>query len=271
MLKSILVHLDAIPDSSAVIHHGVSLARSAQAKVCGLALTDTRRLIEFCSDCESAGHLVFEQENQKRKAKLLSTNRMALTKACLHAGINLAVQRAEGDPLEILPNLARYHDLVVTTLANASLQSGWTAREVIRLLARRVGPILVLRPGQQNIQRVLLVFDGTEAAGRTIRSFLSLRLFPDAEVRLLGIGNAATVAADSMREMVDYCRMQLASIEIGCLRGSSRRHLAAYTWKWQSDLVVFGVECHLSTMSCWFGRSAFHLLQKASGSLYLAG
>jgi nucleotide-binding universal stress UspA family protein len=269
MLKSILVHLDAIPDSSAVIHHGVSLARHAQAKVFGLSLMDTRRLVDFCAGCESAGHLVFEQENQKRKEQFQFANRAALTTACLHAGLNFDVHRLEGDPLEILPNLACNHDLVVTTLACKSSLAGWTTREVIRLLARGVSPILVLRPGQETIQRVLLVFDGTEATGGAIRTFLSLGLFPDAEVRLLGIGSAAN--AISMRKMVDCCRMHLASIETGCLRGTPRRHLAPYTWKWQSDLVVFGVERRPAAMSCLFGRSAFHLLQKASGSLFFAG
>jgi nucleotide-binding universal stress UspA family protein len=145
---------------------------------------------------------------------------------------------------------------------------GLSGVELIDLLARGVQPMLIVRRKRHSLSRVLLVYDGSPAAGRAIRSALSQSLYPKAEYRLLAVGPSEVQARESLAEMTDYCSAYRIDLETGCVCGSLRRVLIPYARKWQADLLVMGVTRGNRVLRSVFGEVAQDVLNKSPCALY---
>lgn len=244
MLKSILLYLDSAEHAQSVIQFGVTLARDTDARVRGLTLLDTRAL-DTAHQCESAVYLSLAESRHEQTESTQNGARVALSQACLEARLNFDVRRISGDPLSILPAEARFHDLVIASSSNSknraraarsSLSTGdWRA-----LLQRGVQPLMLVPPSARPLQRVLLAYDGSEASGRAIRSYLNLGILRNTDHRLLAIGKTENESRVALAEMAEYCSNHCPSFETGCATGKTRRVLAPYATKWEADLIVLG-------------------------------
>ncbi len=270
MLNSVLLHLESVDQAQPVIRVGVNLARQTEARVRGLTLLDTRRA-DAASECESAAYAVIEHTRRSLAERVQGAVRAKLSDACLEAGLNFDVRRISGDPLQVLPQEARFHDLVITSVMAAergTTSTDWSLRDLSKLIDRGVQPVLIVHPHQVAIDRVLLVYDGTEAAGRAIRSFLNQEIFTAAEHRLLAIGKTEESARHSLRDMADYCVARRPRLETGFTCGTPRRVLLPYAEKWQADLIVMGVEPGKRLLRWVFGHPAVNVLKRLSCGLY---
>lgn len=236
MLKSVLLYLDEPAQAVSVIRVGVDAARATRARVRGLTLVDTR-WIAAVNQCESAASAVMAHEQCELTKRDGAMVQRELSRECLNAGLNFDVRHIEGDPVEVLSREAHFHDLVVTSVTRGgSLTLGAT----LGLVEHGVQPLLIVRPEQTSIERVLMVYDGSKASGRAIRSFLSLNILRDAEHRLLAIGPDADAARAALCEMGDYCHGRRERLETGCVAGRARQVIVPYAQKWQADLLVLG-------------------------------
>jgi nucleotide-binding universal stress UspA family protein len=274
MLHSVLLHLSGVQHGEPVIDFGVNLARRCEARVRGLTLVDTRRLMSLAATCEAAAYANGEFRRLHRVEQEHGAMRSNLSQACLSAGVNFDVRRMRGNPFDVLPPESQFHDLFVTALPSPGSSgddeddAGLSARELVDLLFQGVQPMLVVRDRQQPLARVLLVSDGTPATSKAIRSFLQQELLPHAEYRLLAIGDTEDQARESLREIVEYCRSRRMSVETGILRGAMRRVLIPYAQKWQADLVVLGVTRGNAVLRRLIGETAQDILCKTSFALY---
>jgi nucleotide-binding universal stress UspA family protein len=274
MLHSVLLHLSGDRRSQAVIECGVALAQRYAARVRGVTLLDTRRLASLTSGCEAAVYVSGEFGRLDRLEQQQVTLRERLTRACLSAGVDFDVRRMRGDPLEVLTRESHFHDLIVTGAAppddspeDEASDVGLSGSELIDLLLRGAQPMMVVREKRQ-LGRVLLVYDGAAASGRAVRHFLSQNLLPQAEFRLLGVGQADARARNPFGEMADYCRSQVAAIESGALPGTLRRVLVPYACKWEADLIVLGVSRGNRLLRRVLGEAAQDVLRNTACALY---
>lgn len=130
--------------------------------------------------------------------------------------------------------------------------------------------MLVAHPEQRTINRILLAYDGTEASGRAIRSFLNLGIFTEVDYRLLAIGETEAAARLSLCEMGEYCLARRTHLETGCVCGSVRKVLLPYARKWQADLIVMGVERSNRLLRWILGNTALQLMKKLRCGVYAA-
>jgi nucleotide-binding universal stress UspA family protein len=200
--------------------------------------------------------------------------RFHLSRACLEAGLDFDVRRTAGNPLKVLPHEARFHDLTVTSVTPKSsrkpIDTDFSLRDLASLLQSGVQPMLVAHPDQRPITRILMAYDGSDAAGRAIRSFLGLDIFTEAEHRLLAIGDTGHSARSALREVADYCFAKRRSLETGYVCGKPRRVLHPYAKKWQADLIVLGI-ARVNRLSGWFvGNPGLNLFSKLKCSIYVA-
>ncbi|MGD9633494.1 MAG: universal stress protein [Pirellulales bacterium] len=274
MLTSMLLLMEGIEQAGSVIRCGVLLARDSEARLRGLTLVDTRE-VQHPQDCEAAVYLTTAATRQALAERFHEGARAELSKACLNAKLNFDVRRLMGDPLEVLPQEARFHDLVVTSLGpldprlpvDATMRL--SAADLMTLLQRGVQPLLVLPPEQEAIERVLLVYDGSEAAGRTIRSYLNLGVLREAECRLLAIGPDESSAQSSLMEMADYCRAKCPKLEMGFAVGRPRRVLVPYAAKWEAHLLVLGVSRSFRLLHRLMGQISLDLLADVKCGLFV--
>lgn len=271
MLNSVLLHLEDAEQSARVIRMGVELAGRTEARVRGVTLMDTRSS-DAAQQCETAVYAALELDRQTKSASRHQAARLSLSQACVHAGLNFDVRRYAGDPLEVLPREAKFHDLMITSVGLESEPSfdRLSRGDLAELLYRGAQPLLLVHPKQQPIQRVLLAYDGSEASGRAIRSYLNLEAWPNAAVRLLATGDDDSSARAALHEMADYCAVRCGHVETGCLRGKMRRILLPYAKKWQADLIVLGFPRSYPLVRRMAGAAAIRLADKLHCGLFAA-
>lgn len=274
MLNSVLLHFSSAQQQGPVIDLGVEFARRSVARVRGLTLIDTRKLAALSGTCESAAYTHGEYQRLGRMEAEHEVVRSQLSQACLAAGVDFEVRRVRGNPLEVLPVEAQFHDLVVTALpppgASEAESAALSPRELVDLLLKGVEPLLVVRSIGEPLSRVLLVNDGTPAAAKAARQFLNQTLLPQAELRLLGIGETETQAKALLRDLVDYCRTKRQHFESGWICGTARRVLPSYAEKWGARLVVLGVQRGNGMVRRLFGETAEKLLLNTDIAVYAA-
>lgn len=277
MFTSILLHLEGGERAPAVIDVGVRLARRHAARVRGLSLTDTRYFQSLTSTCETAACAVTEQSRLRLAEKRYSIARADLTQACLAANLNFDVRTLSGDPFELLPQESRFHDLVVAhfaerddAIAAADDEPRMSERDLVDLALRGVQPLLVVRRRAQPLQRVLLIYDGTPESSRAIRSYVSQGLTPDAEHRLLAIGESERTARDALHQMTEYFQRRGTPLETGWICGRPRKVLVPYAEKWNADFLVMGVTRANPLLRRLLGETAQDALRRLSSALYLA-
>lgn len=272
MIQSLLLHVDGDDRGVAAIPAVVQLAALHRARVRGLMVVDTRKLIAAAVGCESAVYAAAEGQRLERQEELQSSALSQLAAACLRTGIDFDVRRLRGDPVELVPHEARFHDLVVTIWP---LRSEDNARaEGIRTLtefARRgAQPLLVLRDADRPPQRLLLVFDGTVASERAIQQFLAQQMFAEVEMRLLAIGGSEQQARNHLRQLSDCLRHCRGLVELGHMQGSLKQVLPKYVQKWDADLVVLGAPQRERFFSAPWGSAVADVLRDTPAALYLS-
>lgn len=274
MLRSLLLHLDCAPSAVEGVRVGVSLAAQLKARLRGLLLLDTRRLSTLAISSESASSCAGELERLALLDSGQESVRSELSFACTAADVPLEIRQLRGDPLALLPGQAAFHDLVVTTLATPEELGQDTGRlsvaDVLQLVQAGVHPLLILRP-RREVRRVLLINDGTQSSAVAIRQYVSHRLFPGCEHRLLAVGDTAEAARARLDLLSDYARQQRIEFESGCLQGSLRQLLLPYVQKWEADLVILGVARRSSLLRPLWQSPLEQLLQKCNVGLYTSG
>ena len=274
MLKSVLLYLESPEQAARVIEFSVPMAARAEARVRGMTLVDTRGL-ELAQNCESAAYLTSAYARHEVTECIHEGARTELTRACLKARLNFDVRRISGNPLEVLPAEARFHDLVVAALDKTDSRLPATATnatlslaDMLGLLQRGVQPLVVLPRKARPIERVLLVYDGSEASGRAVRSYFNLGALP-AEHRLLAIGRNEAAARASLAEMAEYCAGHCEWLETGFAVGRTRRVISNYSAKWEADMLVLGVGRGRGWVQRLVGRASLDLVESLNCALFV--
>ncbi|MBX3437734.1 MAG: universal stress protein [Planctomycetaceae bacterium] len=277
MLKSLLFHVDSEDRMPCGVQTVVELARTHRARVRGLTIVDTRRVAQVAASCESAVYAVMEAERLERRAERQDTAITELAMSCLSAGVDFDVRRLRGDLMELLPREARFYDLVATSCPGPSeandRDADWNlcVRDITELALRGAQPLLVLRGAGQRLERILLAYDGTLPAERAIKSFLYQQLFPQAEIRLLGIGRTEQAAKDRLQEMAEFVLPRRADVELGFVCGTVKASLVPYIEKWDADLIVLGMSRRNRMLQRVWGNAAVDALRQTNAAAYISG
>ncbi len=278
MLNSLLVHLNPDDQGDAVIRGSVDLARRHEARIHGLAIAETRRILQNLT-CESAAYALFEQEFEslQRVAESRESADLKLSRACYDAGVDCHVRRIQGHAVDLLALEAETHDLIVTGFPSPAAEDrdrdevAAHVRDLIELPLRGAEPVLVLREPEWTVDRALLVYDGTPASRRAIESFLKQQLWPSAAVRLLAVGDTDAQAEERLRELTGSLVHRRGELETGCIRGPIRRVLVPYIKKWQADLVVLGATRQNPILRRLWGTTVTDVLRHCSSAVYVTG
>lgn len=270
MLKSVLLHLDGSWGSCCVMELGANVAQSHGARVRGLSILDTREMNEMASSgavacaASEAGKLVVAELRQ-------TVCHQTFERFYQQTDLDCASRGTQGNPLDVLVREAHFHDLLITShpAMNLNADGFLQPREQLELTERTGHPHYISRGENVAPERALLVYDGTEASARAIRAFLTQDPLPAAHCRLLGVDTVASPGDRRLKAMTEYCQARRSEMEVGCLRGSSRRVLIPYAKKWEADLVVLGITRPSRLFGRFFGQSALDLLYRSSHDLYL--
>lgn len=274
MLKRILVALDPDADTDAAIRYAITIARHHGALVSGLAVVDTRHIAAAVGPGGAVGGMYYAEQVRHRLGDDARATAGALvasfTKALTAAGIPHESQIEEGVPdRRILENL-RYHDLLILG-SEAHFHYDRPKEEtntLARIVKRGVAPTLVVGDHFAAVQRVVVAYDGSDAAARTLQRFAQLAPFGrDVGVVLVHVRSsnrerAVHRAALLLREAASYLRDHgYAQVEERDLSGGEvARQLADHAREAGAGLIVAGTHSVSTTRRLAFGSVTHALL-----------
>ena len=275
MRRSVLLCMNGLPPCESFISISVGLAKWWNARLRFLTMLDTRRLLTLCTTSESALEANGELSSLFLHEQQYTAMKSRLSQACQNANLDFDMRGLRGDPFQMLPREARFHELTIISYPYAQQplkhdeERLLSPADLIKLTHEGVRPLLILREHVQTPRRVLLVYDGTAASLRAIRSFVQRGFFHNSEMRLLSLGRQQFKSDPAWIELCEDCRRLIPNLETGQLSGTIQKSLQAYSEKWEAEMVVAG------TTPGQFGLRHFRtdplckLLERLPVALYL--
>ncbi|MFO0901825.1 MAG: universal stress protein [Pirellulales bacterium] len=209
----------------------------------------------------------------------------AFEQAARAAGLRHQVKReARRDAFDLLISEGRYHDLTILGLRSLLERrgggegAGETGEEgtgepgetLARLVAAGVRPILAVAPEYRAIRRVLVAYSGSMESAKTLRQYLQLHPFRDAEMRIVVFGHEPARATRLLEGARQYCRAHGFAPQLVHLSGAPHDQILPYARDWDADLIVLGNSAKNLMMRRVLGETALHVMRHSRCPLFLS-
>lgn len=195
MIKRILIALDTDADTPIATQYAISLAKQFNATITGLAVVDISNVypsgIIGKPDATHHARDLWEElseESQTIAEKLLGK----FQKSVEEAGVGYTAIQKEGASAERIIEGMKYHDLLILG-RESHFYYNEPAREtktLAQIVKHGVCPTLVVTDYFREFKKILIAFDGSNPAARSLKSFIYLIAERDtAELDLLYVSD----------------------------------------------------------------------------------
>jgi nucleotide-binding universal stress UspA family protein len=274
MVKRILVALSGTPFTPSAMEHAIELAQRKGASVTGVTLVDPARLSDVgpvpIGGATAAYSLTSERMliTQERIEEQLALFR----KRCEAEEVPYCVVREEGDPLDQLTSLWRYHDITLIGLRGL-FEYGVVHNpddQIIKMIARGVRPILAVAEKHRSIKRVLIAYNGSVESARAMHLLLHLSPFPEIEPRIVTFDMPEDRATPLLMDAAEYLRAHGFDPEVELMDGSPRDRLLEHAGEWGADMIVMGSTSRTRITRFLLGDTGLHAMRHSEIPLLLA-
>lgn len=271
MIGSILLALDDTPGAVAARDMAFALARRTGATVTAVLVLDRPHTTD-AHEAVPIGAGAFASRRNAKLAAAVEAEAETVLAAAREAAGDLAfdVVRREEAPEPALLAEGAAHDLIVIgrdcTLGREQAEDGLspTIEALIRDGAR---PLLVVPPGASSLAAgpVLVGYDGSLPAMRTLQLFAVLGLAGDAPVKLLDF------SADGTAAPLRYLRRHGLAAEGVAAEGDAHDILLAEARSLPARLLVLGADEESGVARLIFGSATARLLRAAPCPVFIHG
>jgi nucleotide-binding universal stress UspA family protein len=176
-----LLPLDPSPYTEAATEYALYIAKAHDAKVTGLTVLDIPGIDRSEGSVPLGATYYAEQavEHKEKEAKeRIDAVAEAFQQRCEKTQIDFRALSLEGDPMERIEEESKYYDLVIMGLRDSYyFETEEGERKSIRnLLGRAVSPILAVTETFKPIKELLLAYDGSLLAARSLHEAALLSL-----------------------------------------------------------------------------------------------
>lgn len=284
MIKRILVALDPDGDTPIATQYAIEMAQKYNAEVTGLAVVDTSNIyptgiVGEPGFTHHARHLWEElsEKTKKMADKLLSEFKSRAE----DAGIKFSATKKEGASFERIIDEMKYHDILIVGrdshfFYNEPKQDTKTLAQIVK---HGVAPTLVITEEYRHISNILVAFDGSNPAARSLKNFV--QLFPavsDFTFNLITINNnkKGSVIRQKSEEILQNAGNYLKSHGISnysaeIIQGSKpSENIMAKQNEIDADLVILGAHAVSALKRITFGSTTHDLITKTQTPLFLS-
>lgn len=273
MLKRILIPLEEYDYSKVAIDYGVHLAESGKCRLSGLSIVDIPSIEKSLGPVPVGGTYYALQEEKLRtteEEKLAKKLMQEFVAVCRTKNIANRIIMKEGTPEDIIINESKYHDLVIIGY-ETSFHYGKEIDKKLQhqLISHGISPVLLIPEAYREIKKVLLCYDGSLQATKTIHQFVQFEVWKQRQVILLNVNNDVDAGAQLLENMAEYLTAWDISFEKVCLEGHPKTVILNYIHENDIDLVVIGAYGRKSILSFFFGSTANGLIEKAERPIFI--
>ena len=274
MMKRILVGLGGTDYTVTAINQAVALAMAHDAEVTGVSIIDERRLTNVGPVPIGGGHYAHElaEDRIKKAQERVEWGVREFTEASRAAGVRHQVMREVGEPFTLMIDQARYHDLMIFGLRSLFefdlVDDPHDA--LVRLVQAGVRPLIAVSKGFYPVKKVLIAYSGSMESAKAMKRFVQMRLWPEAQLRIVTFAHEVNKAEQLVGDAADYCRAHGFEPEEAFVPESPKDQLLPYAAEWGADLIVVGNSAKNLLLRRIFGETALHVIQNADRPLFLA-
>lgn len=282
MIKRILIALDPDEDTPIATQYAISLAERNDASVTGLAVVDTSNIYPtgIIGDPDETHHArnlweELTEESRNVAGKLLEKFKTTVEKS----GIRYTAITQEGASYDRIIEGMKYHDLLIVGrdshfFYNEPKQETKTLAQVVK---NGVSPTLVVTHHFEEVNKVLIAFDGSRPACRSLKSFAHLSPFgKDLEIELLHIQDEDDDEFEYGSESVlDYANDYLLEHNIKNVsqhyldKENVSKQILERRKKIDADLIVLGAHAVSAIKRLTFGSTTHELITKTDTPLFM--
>jgi nucleotide-binding universal stress UspA family protein len=274
MIKRILVGLGGTPYTPVAIQRAVMLAKSHEAELTGVTVLDTKRV-----RCEGTGLVKAPNRDSLRVERMqiaLSQIQQCVGEfesACQAANVKHRVVEESGDAFSSLVDHARYHDLMVFGLRSIfeyDFMAGAPESLLIRLVGAGVRPLIAVSDRFRSMSRVLIAYNGSMESAKAMKQFVQMRLWPNAELKLMTFHPSGDQADELLWAAAEYCRAHGFRVCHQSNPGDPRVLLLPAATMWQADMIVMGNSARSVIVRKVLGDTLLATLRDTKIPLFLA-
>lgn len=274
MIHRILVPLDPSPYADAAIKYACEIAKKHKAEITGMVILDIPGIKKSIGPVPR-GALYYakrleefkKQEAQERIENLLKT----FKKTCEQAGVSHKGAEHQGCPSDEILEASNFYDLIITGLKThfhfeTREKAGDSLAEV---LDHAITPVLAAPPEYRPFKKVLIAYDGSIAASRTLHYFVHFANAYQFEITLLNSNNDKETGQYYLEKAKEYLTIN-GLTNIGT-EWTSQNIIRAFEDKYGSwaDLVVAGIHAKKGILDFMVGSFSRHLIQAGNKPLFL--
>lgn len=279
MLKTILVGLNGSAYSRAAGMLAMDWAQQHRAQILGVGVVEARTtgLCESFPVWTPSDELELEQPAEDAKATARPQVESLLAEfeqSCLATGLTATAVKESGDVATVLSRYSQRADLLVVGL---NQQRDVTAisplsRTLDKVLANAIHPVVCVPSNGTRGRSVLVAYDGSLQAARTLFAFVGLGLFPQETIRVVAIDEHAEQHAEALALAEQYLTAHgyRTQTERFLVQDSDvSKTLIRHVSEVQPSLVVLGVFGKSWTRSVLCGSVTKRLLHEGCVPLFV--
>ena len=277
MIRRIIVPLDPSAYSDAAVSYAIQLAAAHEAEITGFMVVDTPGIHESVSPI-SPGAAVYakkaenrlEAEAHERIGEILKK----FASRCDKAGVAHQELEAQGDPVEAIARESAFYDLLIVGLrTHFHFQTSDSDGETLeKLVGRLATPILAVTEDHVPLSdhlNVIIAFDGSPAAVRSLRQFTQLAAFSNPNIGILTANEELEAArkifgpADAYLRSYGYTDITSEWTPMHIDDAFDEEYIE------RADLVVLGVHAKQGIFNFGVGSVTNHLIRTAKVPVFI--
>ncbi len=275
MWKSLVVGLSGSPCSQEAVKLALAWAQSNMAKVIGVGVIDDEWLAPTASVPLGAAFLKAERDQVVLKAAEHRLSRVLkeFEQACQSAVVAHKTFGVHGHAADRLTEHAQRADLLVvgrkrleSTESIAPITN--TLEEIIK---RAVRPVVSVSGPMLSAKSVIVAYDGSAQAARTLNAFVGLGLFSDLPVQLITVEKSLGDLAYDATLAAEFLEAHGFKVDVNCFTSneSPGDALLRHIEETQPALVVLGAYGKSWLGEFFLGSVTTTLLRRSNASLFL--
>lgn len=247
MLRSLLIGVNGSRWSQSACDIGITWASASKIPVTCLGVVDVAALAPHepvplgAAEFKAARDEKVISQGRKRIEDALA----AAARQADEAKVECHIIVREGNPARLLGEEAQRHDLVILGRraipeTDRDPPASETLMDIVRHSPR---PVVVASHAIPKSSDVVIAYDGSLQAARTLRSFVSSGLYYGHPLHLVGVGNDPILVQANLGRAVDFLDAHSLKVEPHVLPidGTVSETLSAFARRIPAGLMVMGV------------------------------
>lgn len=274
-MKSILLALNGTPAAKAGLQVALSLAEKHAAHLAGICVLDVKQLTapEPVPIGGAYYKFKYDAERLKRTTEELAELVKSFDQLCGQRKLDGKGMLVEGEAAQEILRAADAHDLIVMGRDTAfrSEATEATVAAVEFLLKRNPRPVIVTPAGAERTEPVLVAFDGSVAAARSLQIFTLLKVATGAEVHVVSVHGAEDEALALAKRAAAYLELYGISPQLHTIASPAdvADVLVAEAKSLKAGLIVMGAFGHRGWREALLGSCTRKLLRECPACLFV--